>query len=176
MEICNCPDVYQPVDVSCLTEALQTELTSTPTNIQQLKEVFYFSNNVQSFTIETNMTVSGHSSLSSEFMLVQSYQWYHLWYEDNFLGVIRGLLSDPDSRLELYFSDPLTYLLLMLITLQAREPPSVDFTWPQLNIQLNCASRGEPVPVQIDEESLREIWEDILHWVSNEVNNYLRCM
>lgn len=162
MEICNCPDGYQPGDVSCLTEALQAELTSTPTNIRQLQEMFYFSNNVQPFFIDTNMTVGVFSSSSSEFLPVQiSRQWTHLWYEDNFLGVARKLISDISFGFS--HTDPLTYFLLTPTSssLQVNIPAT-------LNIQLNCsASSYRGTLISIDEEVLRNKWEDILQWVSS---------
>ena len=62
-ELCTCPGyiVYYATDstiYACLREALQAKLTSTPTYIQQLQNLFYFSNDVQSFLMNTNMTVN----------------------------------------------------------------------------------------------------------------------
>lgn len=68
-EMCTCLSKYGPNSSSCFREALQAKLTSTPTNIQKLQNMFYFSNNVQSYFIIDNII------------------------EDNFAGIIRELIT-----------------------------------------------------------------------------------
>ena len=164
-EMCTCPSEYGPDSSSCLREALQAKLTSTPTNIQKLQNMFYFSNNVQRYFIDTNMTVN--VSLSGEYFPDQ-FNWNHVWYEDNFAGIIRELITTQ-------FTDPIVAFLPIYTFLNPLAPrDTYYFPTPraQLNIQLNCVSRGEST--QVHEKELKDIWEHVLQWVSSEAHK--RCM
>lgn len=101
-ELCTCPGyiVYYATDstiYACLREALQAKLTSTPTYIQQLQNLFYFSNDVQSFLMNTNMTVNVSCESTKVGQLCNSsihqFSWTHRWYEDNFVSVTRELIK-----------------------------------------------------------------------------------
>lgn len=168
-EMCTCPSENDYDSSSCLREALQAKLTSTPTNIQKLQNMFYSSNNVQRYIIYTNMTVS--VSLSGEYFPLQNsaidqFSWTHVWYEDNFAGVIRELIP---TRFQV--TDPIAAFLNIYTFLDLLAPRDTYY-YPQLNIQLNCVSRGEST--QVSEKELKNIWEHILQWVSTEAHK--RCM
>ena len=164
--MCACPSdnvLYNGRDSSstvygCLRELLIAELTSTPTNIQQLQNIFYFSaQGAQSVYIGTNMTVIMNVSTSSTELVpttsifVSQFPWTHYWYEDNFMSVMRQLFPAQ------YYPDPVS---LILVLVQSFGGPQLQYL--QLNIQLNCASRGDP----FQQEVLAEIWKGILQWVS----------
>jgi len=144
---------------SCLRDALQAELTSTSTNIQKLQNL-YFSNNVKSTFIHTNMTVS--VALSSEYLSEHNsstlFFWTDRWYEDNLAGVITELIKTDAGLASILLLDPVTVFSLRTSDLLA---PKGFF---QLNIELNCTSRGGPK--QVNEKWLRDIWGGILQWVS----------
>ena len=166
-EMCACPDIYRTAG-SC-REALQAELTSKPANIQQLQNLYFSPLLFPPTTlISTNMTISVSST--SEFLPVHnSFLWTHHWYEDNLASIITELIPTDSGLANILLFDPVAFLLqpsaLTNLWLQ-REPGCL-----QLNIHLNCTSRGEPI--QVDEEALRDIWEGILQWVSIEAHNYL---
>lgn len=164
-ELCTCPGyiVYYATDstiYACLREALQAKLTSTPTYIQQLQNLFYFSNDVQSFLMNTNMTVNISCESTEVGQLCNSsihqFSWTHRWYEDNFVSVTRELVKAS------FFTDPITTYLQT-----ARNVFPFDSQVQQtFYIHLNCVSRGESLPML--EQRMREIWEGILLWVSSE--------
>ena len=171
-EMCTCPaDNYYLTftESSCLREALRAELTSTSANIQKLQNLYFLSNVLQDHVLVTNMTVS--VSPSSEFLPVHTdsipvnstqFFWIHRWYEDNLAGIIRKLIETDTGLAGIVSIDPVAPLLQ--IGLLAQENNFLRTQWIQLNIQLNCTSRNEPI--QVDGEKLRRIWEGILQWVS----------
>lgn len=115
------------------------------------------------------MTVS--VSPSSEFLPVHTdsipvnstqFVWTHRWYEDNLAGVIRKLIETDTGLAGIVSIDPVAPLLRIGLLAQENDFPRAQ--WIQLNIQLNCTSRDEPI--QVDEEKLRDIWKGILQWVS----------
>ena len=149
---------------SCLRDALQTELTSTPNNIRNLQNAFYSSKNTQrSVSIRTNMTVSVNITCEPEEVCNSStsippFIWTHAWYEDNFLGIIGELTTGA-----LIATNPVATLLGGSQTLYLLEPGYFTVSTLELNIQVNCVFRSEPNQL---EEKMREIWEGILQWVS----------
>lgn len=104
-------------------------------------------------------------SLSGEYFPDQ-FNWNHVWYEDNFAGIIRELITTQ-------FTDPIVAFLPIYTFLNPLVPrDTYYFPTPQLNIQLNCVSRGEST--QVREKELKDIWEHVLQWVSSEAHR--RCM
>ena len=106
------------------------------------------------------MTVS--VALSSEFLPEHNssilFFWTDRWYEDNLAGVITELIQTDAGLASILLLDPVTVFSLRTSDLLA---PKEFF---QLNIELNCTSRGGPK--QVDEKWLRDIWGGILQWVS----------
>jgi len=166
-EMCTCPtaDNYDLsfAASSCLREALQAELTSTSTNVQNLQNLYFsniaksvLSNDVKSTFIQTNMNVSVSSSSESLPEHNSSFFWTDCWYEDNLAGVIAELIQTDTGLASILLLDPFAVLFLRKSYLLAQKEVF------QLNIELNCTSRGR----QVDEKWLRAIWQDILQWVS----------
>ena len=159
-EMCTCPaDNYYLTftESSCLREALRAELTSTSANIQKLQNLYFLNNVQQDHVLGTTLTVS--VSPSSEFLPVHTdsipvnstqFVWTHRWYEDNFAGVIRKLIETDTGLAGIVSIDPVAPLLWIGLLAQN------NFLQTQLNIQLNCTSRDEPI--QVDGEKLRDIW------------------
>ena len=167
-EMCDCPKItshrgdqkyYDPIASSCLREALQAELTSTPSNIKELQNTFYSSNNVQRFYIVTDMAVN-ITCEPSKFQPVcnssMQFSWTHLWHEDTIVGVISELITEG------FFRNAVTAFLSLAQSFEFQVPDN----FVHMNIQSNCASRGEPNQDEV-ENGMREIWQGILQWVSS---------
>ena len=160
-EMCTCPSGYwyrEPDSTACLRTALQAKLTSTPTYIQELQNLFYFSNNVQSFSINTSMTVNLSCEFTEASQLcnssIQQFSWIHHWYEDDFVSEMKELI-----KARLFTNAIISYF--------QTAPPFDSKVQQTFYIHLNCVSRGEPLPI-VNERRMREIWEGILLWVSSE--------
>ena len=181
-EMCTCPSgsIYGESDhdsTACLRAALQAELTSTPTYIHQLQNFFYSSTNVPSFLISTKMTVtitceSAEVDLECRPSICQ-FNWTHHWYENTAVGVIRELIAGR------FLTDPVAFF-----TSAIGFAPISSFIGSQEFVSLetfylnfSCVSRGEQwfqceqrfQYEQFSERKMREIWEGILQWVSNNV-------
>lgn len=165
-EMCTCPPA--PDSGACLKAALQAKLTSTPTYIQQLQNVFYFSNNVQSVSISTNMTVNVTCE-SAEVDLqckppIHNFSWTHHWYENTFVGVVRKLITARRFPL-----DPVAYYLTLGLSFSSSfdfSPYASSASHHVQRFHLNCSCVG--VVYNLEKE-MANIWEDILQWVSNSV-------
>jgi len=142
-EMCACPsaDGYSDDPMPCIVDVLQSELTSMP--IHQLRNMFYLSPIVPSMLIL-------HTSVTVMSCVTPVKQIHHV-SQDNLAGV----MSEVFSARMFQTIDPVT-LLLSLSEVHSKDSIiSID-----LNIDCTFGSESN------FEESLREIWEDILQWVS----------
>ena len=159
-EMCACPsgDGYSDDPMPCIVDVLRSELTSTP--IHQLRNVFYLSPIVPSTLIlHTSVTVNVTCESSKVDPpcepSVLKFSWGHLWNQDNLAGV----MSEVFSARMFQTIDPVTSLLSLS---EVRSKDSII----SIDLNIDCASGGE----SNFEESLKEIWEGILQWVSAQVH------
>jgi len=158
-EMCTCPSLFYRDSTTCL----RAKLTSTPTFIHELQNIFYFSTNVPSFLISTNMTVTITCESAEVDLLCRPsmcpFNWTHLWYEDTAVGAIRELIRVR------FRTDP---VVLLTGGIDCAPISCSDSITVYLNF--SCVSRGEQlVRCEQFEERMRKIWEGILQWVSNSV-------
>ena len=161
--MCACPsgDEYSDNPNPCIVDALRSELTSAP--IHQLQNAFYLSPTAPSMLIlHTSMTVNVTCESSKTAALcepsVLKFHWGHFWNQDNLAGV---LMSEVFSARMFQTIDPVTSLLSLSEVQSKDSIISID-------VNLDCESRGE----SNFESSFREIWEDILQWVSVLMHAY----
>ena len=181
-ETCACPNGPRPKyffdfddESPCLREALQAELTSTPNNIEKLQNAFYSSKTAQRIFIYTNMNVSVNITCEpreecNSTVVVRPYSWRHIWYEDNFIGLISELTTGASTTGPIIgVTNPVVTLLRWVQTFASLLVPGSDYNTVstlQLKIELNCVSRHKPNFDEVEAEAIRKIWEGILQWVS----------